>query len=114
MLSHGVPMILGGDEICRTQHGNNNAWCQDNEVGWVDWSLLDENSHMLRFTRELIALRKRHPSLRPRRYVTGKAVNGFAGMPDVRWHGANLDEPNWDDPDGVQLAGNPSFGICSR
>ncbi|HZY91128.1 MAG TPA: glycogen debranching protein GlgX, partial [Gemmataceae bacterium] len=62
-LSQGVPMLLAGDEFLRTQGGNNNAWCQDNAVSWVDWSLADRNADFLRFVRELVALRKRHPAL---------------------------------------------------
>jgi glycogen operon protein len=72
MLSQGVPMILAGDEFLRTQRGNNNAWCQDNEISWVDWRLAEENKDFLRFVRELIWLRKRHPVLRRRRFFTGE------------------------------------------
>ncbi|MBX9626846.1 MAG: glycogen debranching protein GlgX [Gemmataceae bacterium] len=71
-LSQGVPMILAGDEFLRTQRGNNNAWCQDNELSWVDWGLKERNADFLRFTRELIALRKRHPALRRRRFFVGE------------------------------------------
>src|SRR5581483_4666535 len=67
LLSAGVPMILGGDEIGRTQDGNNNAYCQDNEISWYDWENADE--HMLAFTKRAIALRKAHPALRPRDYL---------------------------------------------
>jgi isoamylase len=67
LLSAGVPMLLGGDELSRTQGGNNNAYCQDNEVSWYDWSSVDEE--MLAFTRTAIALRKAHPALRPREYL---------------------------------------------
>ncbi|MBX9581226.1 MAG: glycogen debranching protein GlgX [Gemmataceae bacterium] len=70
--SQGVPMILAGDEFLRTQRGNNNAWCQDNELSWVDWTLAETNADFLRFTRELIALRKRHPALRRRRFFVGE------------------------------------------
>ena len=76
-LSQGVPMILAGDEVLRSQRGNNNAYCQDNEISWFDWRLVETNRDMLRFTRELIALRKRHPSLRrkafPHRSSGGRA-----------------------------------------
>src|SRR5262249_44100533 len=67
LLSAGVPMILGGDEICRTQGGNNNAYCQDNECSWYDWEGADQQ--MLAFTKMAIALRKAHPALRPREYL---------------------------------------------
>ena len=71
-LSQGVPMILAGDEVLRSQRGNNNAYSQDNELSWFDWRLIETNRDMLRFTRELIALRKRHPSLRRRSFLTGR------------------------------------------
>jgi glycogen operon protein len=78
MLSQGVPMLLAGDEFLRTQGGNNNAWCQDNDVSWLDWSLAEKNAGFLRFVREMIALRKRHPALRRRAFLWGT---------DVIWHG---------------------------
>jgi glycogen operon protein len=71
LLSQGVPMLLAGDEFLRTQRGNNNAWCQDNDLSWVDWSLANENADFLRFAREFIWLRKRHPALRRRRFCLG-------------------------------------------
>jgi glycogen operon protein len=76
MLSQGVPMILAGDEFLRTQKGNNNAWCQDNEISWVNWELAEENKDYLRFVRELIHLRKRHPALRRRRFFVGEFHRG--------------------------------------
>src|SRR5690606_3858287 len=63
LLSQGIPMLLAGDERLRSQQGNNNAYCQDNETSWLDWTLDAPRAAMLRFTREMIALRKRHPSL---------------------------------------------------
>jgi glycogen operon protein len=72
LLSQGVPMILAGDEFLRTQRGNNNAWCQDNEVSWVDWRLAETNKEFLRFVREMIWLRRRHPALRRRRFFVGE------------------------------------------
>ena len=72
LLSQGVPMILAGDEFLRTQRGNNNAWCQDNDISWVDWTLADQHAEFLRFVRELIHLRKRHPALRRRRFLAGE------------------------------------------
>lgn len=102
MLSQGVPMLLAGDEFLRTQQGNNNAWCQDNEISWVDWSLEKKNADFLRFVRELIHLRRRHPALRRKRFfrgefikrrgghapllafpVTGPVRPGDAGLPDT-------------------------------
>ena len=72
LLSQGVPMLLAGDEFLRTQRGNNNAWCQDNEISWVDWELAEANADFLRFVREMIWLRKRHPALRRRRFFAGE------------------------------------------
>jgi glycogen operon protein len=88
-------MILAGDEVLRSQRGNNNAYCQDNELSWFDWRLVEANGDMLRFVRELIALRKRHPSLRRRRFLS---------RADIAWHGERLDEPPWDHDDARLLA----------
>ena len=85
-LSQGVPMLMAGDEFLRTQRGNNNAWCQDNEISWLDWSLPVSNSDFLRFMRELIALRRRHPALRRRRFFDG---------PEVAWHGVQPYRPDF-------------------
>ena len=103
LVSHGVPMILAGDEVLRTQQGNNNAYCQDNELGWFDWTLEEKNREMLRFVRRMIAFRKRHPSLMRRQFLTGRRLEGMP-LPDVTWHGVRLNEPNWSDPDGQFLA----------
>jgi glycogen operon protein len=103
LLSQGVPMILAGDEVLRTQRGNNNAYCQDNEISWFDWTLVEKNADMFRFTRELIALRKRHPALRRGRFLTGRPDKG-ASRPDVAWHGRNLGEPLWNDGSARLLA----------
>jgi glycogen operon protein len=83
-LSQGTPMLLGGDEISRTQSGNNNAWCQDTELSWYDWGLDDARKGMLAFTRRLIALRREHPVFRRRQFLSGEEV-GDAGLPDVWW-----------------------------
>jgi glycogen operon protein len=85
-LSQGVPMLLAGDELLRSQQGNNNAWCQDNEVSWLDWSLAVKNADFLRFVRELITLRKRHPALRRRRFFYGG---------EVTWHGVKPNRPDF-------------------
>src|SRR5262249_43072003 len=74
LLSQGVPMILGGDEIGRTQRGNNTAYCQDSDVSWYDWAKAD--SHLLRFTCRLIQLRPRHPVFCRRRWFQGRAIHG--------------------------------------
>ena len=97
LISQGVPMLLAGDEILRSQRGNNNAFCQDNALSWMDWHLSVDALDMLRFVREMIALRKRHASLRHRRFLTGRPANGQS-YPDVAWHGERLDDPAWHDP----------------
>ncbi len=103
LLSRGVPMILAGDEVLRSQRGNNNTWCQDNALSWFDWRLVEVNRDMLRFTRELIALRKRHPSLTRNRFFTGQPPPGRK-LPDIAWHGQQLREPLWHDPQAKVLA----------
>jgi glycogen operon protein len=102
MLSRGVPMLLAGDEVLRTQRGNNNAYCQDNALSWFDWTLTEANRDMLRFTRELIALRRRHPSLTANRFFTGAPVAGNA-LPDIAWHGVRLEKPPWEEAPGRLL-----------
>ena len=118
LLSQGVPMILSGDEVLRSQRGNNNAWCQDNELSWFDWRLVEARADMLRFVRELIALRKRHPGLRRQRFLTGRPGPG-ASLPDIAWHGERLHEPPWHDGGarllaftlGAQQAGEASLHV---
>ena len=103
MLSQGVPMLLAGDEVLRSQAGNNNCYCQNNALSWLDWGLVQRNRDMLDFTRALIAFRRRHPSLRRERFLTGEPA-GDQDIPDIRWHGLELDEPGWDDADSRVLA----------
>ncbi len=103
LLSQGVPMILSGDEVLRTQKGNNNCWCQDNELSWLDWGLTEKNAEMLRFTRRMIAFRRRHACLMRRHFLSGTKKEGKA-MPDISWHGIKLLEPPWDDPEAGYLA----------
>jgi isoamylase len=96
-LSQGVPMLLGGDELSRTQHGNNNAWCQDNELSWFDWELGDDQRELLEFTRRLIFMRRHHPVFRRRRFLQG--VTG-SGLPDVWWFrpdGRRMTRRDWED-----------------
>ncbi|MBF0465525.1 MAG: glycogen debranching protein GlgX [Nitrospirae bacterium] len=85
LLSHGVPMILAGDELMRTQRGNNNAYCQDNRISWINWDLLEENPDMFRFFRELIKFRKQHNVLRPERFHSE----------DISWHGVEVNKPDF-------------------
>ncbi len=103
MLSQGVPMLLGGDEVLRTQGGNNNGYCQDNAATWFDWGLVETQGEMLEFVRGLVALRRRHPSLKQERFLTGAPRNGQA-LPDIAWHGSELGDPGWDDPEARALA----------
>jgi glycogen operon protein len=103
LLSQGVPMILTGDEVLRTQRGNNNGYCQDNELSWFDWTLTEKNREALRFVTKMIAFRKRHPCLMRRHFLTGKKKEE-APFPDVTWHGTKLNEPLWNNPDAQILA----------
>jgi len=91
LISQGVPMILGGDELLRTQGGNNNAWCQDNPTSWVDWDLAPANADFLRFVRLVIALRRRHHALRRRTFFRGEGGH----TPDIVWHGVTPCRPDW-------------------
>ena len=84
LLSQGAPMLLGGDEIARTQGGNNNGWCQDNEISWFDWELDERALRQLEFTQRLIALRRAHPVFHRRDFLTGEDAAG-SGLPDAWW-----------------------------
>ncbi|MGC5627175.1 glycogen debranching protein GlgX [Georgenia sp. Z1344] len=99
LLSQGVPMISHGDEIGRTQGGNNNVYCQDNETSWVDWDLDDDAQHLLGFTRELVEFRLEHPVLRRRRFLTGEPLaESPDGLPDLAWFapdGAPMADHEW-------------------
>ncbi len=102
MLSQGTPMLLAGDELGRTQRGNNNAYCQDNEISWIDWTLLDTNRDLFRFVQTLIAFRRAHSILRRPDFLTG-AGTAEHPRPDVIWHGTRPDSPDWT-PDARVLA----------
>lgn len=93
-LSQGVPMLLAGDEFRRTQRGNNNAYCQDNDISWTDWDLLEKHSEISEFTKNIIRFRMEHPLLRKKSHFTGEASNGFS-MPDITWHGCEINNPDW-------------------
>ena len=111
LLSQGVPMICGGDEIGRTQHGNNNAYCQDNELSWYDWDLTKHQHQLLEFTKELIAIKKNHPVFHRRRFFQGKALQN-SEVKDIAWFGANgkeMAESEWKKGLrvlGIRLAGD--------
>jgi len=96
MVSLGTPMILGGDEIGRTQGGNNNAYCQDNEISWYDWSLHEKNHALYRFVKEIIAFRRRHPGFMRPEFFTGRDGR-YNAIPDISWFDENGDTPDWDD-----------------
>lgn len=93
MLSQGTPMLLAGDELGRTQQGNNNAYCQDNAVSWIDWGMLERNADLFRFAKGVIAFRKAHPVLRRANFFRG--AQEACACPDVTWHGTHLNEPRW-------------------
>jgi isoamylase len=95
LISRGVPMLLGGDELRRTQGGSNNAYCQDNETSWYDWSRLEQHSEILRFTRGMIALRRAHPILSKEQFYTDA---------EIHWFGPQGGLPNWADPQEKQFA----------
>ena len=99
LLSQGVPMIVAGDEMGRTQGGNNNAYCQDNEISWLDWKDVQENSILLDFTRRLSHLRKDHPVFRRRRFLQGRSFRGSGGLDDIVWlnsAGEVMSQEDWD------------------
>jgi glycogen operon protein len=104
LISQGVPMLLGGDEVLRTQNGNNNAWCQDNSLSWLDWTLTEKNADFRRFTKGMIALRLRHPSLRRRT---------FFNPSDVVWHGVDPAHPDFS-PSSRSLAFALDGRRCDR
>ncbi|MDD5267203.1 MAG: glycogen debranching protein GlgX [Methylococcales bacterium] len=104
LLSQGVPMLLAGDEMGRTQMGNNNAYCQDNEISWLNWDLQPEDQELLAFVRQLTALRKLHPVFRRRHFFQGRPIKG-AGIKDIIWlnpNGQEMSQEEW----------NQSFARC--
>ncbi len=97
MFSQGVPMLCGGDEIGRTQHGNNNAYCQDNEISWCDWKLNERQFKLLEFTRRLIALRRTHPNFRRRKFFQDREVYHPSSR-DIAWYrddGQEMTQEQW-------------------
>jgi len=108
MVSQGVPMMLGGDEFGNTQHGNNNAYCQDNGLSWLNWGDLRENEDLFRFFSRVIALRKAHPVLRGRQHFRNVDYMG-SGLPDISWHGFEPWNPDWD-PESRAIA----FLLCGK
>ncbi len=111
LLSQGTPMLLGGDELGRTQGGNNNSYCQDNEISWYDWNLTEDQLAMLRFTRDLIQLRRRHPVLGRREFFEGVFLPG-SDIKDITWFkldGTEIRDGEWQDRQarslGMRLSG---------
>jgi isoamylase len=98
LLSFGVPMLLGGDELGRTQHGNNNAYCQDNEISWIDWSAVDQD--LLSFTKNLVAFRRSHPVFRRRRFLTGIEARELGWFTPA---GTAMTQADWDNRDALAL-----------
>jgi glycogen operon protein len=112
MLSVGVPMLSGGDEVGRTQAGNNNAYCQDNEVSYTPWQLDDGQKEFLEFTRRLIRIWRDHPVVRRRNFFQGRRIRG-GGALDIAWidpSGSEMTDEAWSSPDvrcfGVRLNGD--------
>jgi glycogen operon protein len=104
-LSQGVPMICHGDELGRTQGGNNNGYCQDNEITWLDWGKID--TELLEFTRTVSTLRREHPVFRRRRFFDGRPVRRGEGLPDIQWFtpdGQEMTEEDWDSGFGRSIA----------
>ncbi len=116
IVSQGVPMLLGGDELSRTQKGNNNAYCHDSELTWYDWDLDERKRRFLRFVRQLMAFRKSHPSFRRRQFLTGEPDG--SGVKDVVWwhpQGLEMTPEDWQDPDllafGMLLRGDKIYDV---
>ena len=93
MVSQGVPMLLGGDEMRRTQHGNNNAYCQDNEISWINWDLARKNEGLVRYTSKLIELRKNHNVFRRVKFFSENYEKGM--MPEISWYDIDAKVPEW-------------------
>jgi isoamylase len=121
LLSQGTPMITAGDEFARTQQGNNNAYCQDSEISWVDWTLCEKNASQVEFVRYLTGLRHKYPILRRNLFLNGEYIDDL-GVRDVTWinqSGVQMSEEDWNSPDlrcfGMLLDGRaPTTGIRQR
>lgn len=107
MLSQGVPMLCGGDELGRTQRGNNNTYCQDNEISWLNWNLSPDNSEFLEFASKLINVRREHPVLHRRRFFDGRQAGDTSDMlPQVEWFdhtGDIMDRADWDNSHALSV-----------
>ncbi|ASC71884.1 glycogen debranching enzyme [Halomicronema hongdechloris C2206] len=106
MLSQGVPMLLGGDEMGRTQQGNNNTYCQDNQLSWFNWTLRPDDQTLLEFTQRLIHLRQEHPVFCRRHWFQGREIHG-SGVLDIGWYnpdGTSVTDEQWHDDDVKAIA----------
>jgi glycogen operon protein len=103
LLAIGTPMMLGGDEFSRTQGGNNNAYCQNNEISWYDWAKAERNSAFTDFVSKLVAFRLAHPAFRRPEFFTGKDAN-FNALPDIAWFSPDGGLPDWARLDGAIAA----------
>ncbi|UEB74927.1 glycogen debranching protein GlgX [Corynebacterium diphtheriae] len=106
LLSQGTPMIAHGDEMARTQNGNNNVYCQDNETSWMDWELADKNAALMEFTKRLITIRRNHPVFRRRRFLAGGPLGSEVGDRDIAWlvpSGKLMGQSDWDFAFGKSL-----------
>ena len=117
LLSLGIPMIVAGDEFGRTQRGNNNAYCQDNEIGWVDWTELDRNRDFFLFVQRLIKLRADHPVFRRSSFFLGDRTDE-SGVKDIVWlspNGQEMTQSDWNAPQnrclGVRYAATSEMDI---
>ncbi|MGV3605269.1 MAG: glycogen debranching protein GlgX [Planctomycetaceae bacterium] len=103
LISQGVPMFVAGDECRRTQQGNNNAYCQDNEISWFDWNLVDQHQDLVRFTQALIRFRRNQPTVRRDHFLTGKPKHEGV-LPDVSWYSALGTAVDWEGGDATLIA----------
>ena len=106
LLSQGTPMIAHGDELGRTQQGNNNVYCQDSELAWMDWSLAETNADLIEFTKNAIALRNDHPVFRRRRFFEGRPIRTGEQARDIAWltpAGEEMTPEDWDSGFGKSL-----------
>ncbi|MGK7903923.1 MAG: glycogen debranching protein GlgX [Hormoscilla sp.] len=108
MVSQGVPMMLMGDEMGRTKHGNNNTYCHDNDLNWLDWTLLERNTDIFNFVKNCIAFRKAHPVLRNRYHFQNRDYVG-SGYADISWHGTQAWNADWSDSSSTL-----AFMLCGK
>jgi isoamylase len=117
LFASGTPMILAGDEFLRTQRGNNNAYCQDNSISWVDWDLVDRNKDVLDFFKNLINFTKKHTILQRRNFFLGQDTDGDL-VPDIEWFGIDGGKFSWDDYENrtvcFQLDGSEEFSVVGE